>query len=109
MPVTSDIFQTMAGGAPSREPYEDTRERIQELHVFSWNVTGMRTVDFDTWLQHIGEAHPWDIIFIQEGVRSFDELDAGGHSVFVPCFFDEGFGCPAVVLNRSMSGRARQL
>ena len=65
--LTSDIFQTMAGGAPSREPYEDTRERIQELHVFSWNVTGMRTVDFDTWLQHIGEAHPWDIILIQEG------------------------------------------
>ena len=36
----------------------------------------MRTVDFDTWLQ----------LFIQEGFRSFDELDAGGHSVFVPGF-----------------------
>ena len=87
MPLTSDIFQTMAGGAPSREPYEDTRERIQELHVFSWNVTGMRTVDFDTWLQHIGEAHPWDIIFIQEGFRSFDELDAGGALSFRPVLF----------------------
>ena len=79
------------------------------MHVLSWNVSGVKPEEFDVLLDSISSLHQWDVLLIQEGLHSFENINAHNHFVFTPSELTHGIGCPLIVVNHRWDGRVKQI
>jgi hypothetical protein len=78
--------------------------------VVSWNVAGVAERDLNTFYDHLGDAHPWDVLCLQEAFRRTEGLapEMGtnsdvGHLVYTPTRLHGGLRCPAIVVHKNSS------
>ena len=78
--------------------------------MVSWNVAGIAERDLNTFYDHVSDAHPWDVLCLQEAFRRTEGLvpEPGansdeGHTIFTPTSLHRGLRCPAIVVKQNSS------
>ena len=89
---------------PARFEMADGTEATAFIRVISWNLSGLRSEDFDTLLEQISAVYDWDVLLFQEGFRSF-YFQVGSHLVFTPADSSFDVGCPVIVVHKSWFGQ----